>query len=102
MSVGYDGVKKLAKEYPNWLKIVKICFEIAKESKEAEGRFTGTWVLKRARKEGIKDWFPNLRRLVKYGILKQEFSTRGKKRAYYTMPDPEGVERALQELRYLM
>lgn len=84
----------MARERPDWLPIVKVCLE---EARETKGEFAGAWVLERANKRGIR-WFPNLRLLVSYGILKHEDTTRGGRRAYYTMPDPEGVEKALQEL----
>lgn len=95
MVSGYDAVQVLAKERPDWLPIVKACLEVAKDTK---GRFAGTWVLKKMKEKGITDWFPGLRLLVGYGILKHENTTRGGRRAYYTMPDCEGVEKALQEL----
>ena len=91
---GYNAVKILAREHQNWLLIVQACLE---EAKDTKGQFAGTWVLKKAKEKGI-DWFPGLRLLVRYGILKHEDTTRGGRRAYYTMPDCEGVEKALQEL----
>lgn len=92
MSSGYNGVKRLARERPDWLPIVKACLE---EAKETKGEFAGAWVMGRARR-----WFPNLRPLVGYGILKHEETTRGGRRAYYTMPDVVGVENALHELGF--
>jgi len=97
MLPGYNAVKRLARDRPDWLPIVEACLEEAKESK---GEFAGAWVLERAKKKGIK-WFPNLRLLVGYGILKHEDTTRGGRRAYYTMSDREGVEKALRELGFL-
>ncbi len=112
-SPGYNAVKRLARERPNWLPVVEVCLE---EARYAKGHFAGAWVLKRADDRGItlfpssglwasygiskpaRAWFPNLRLLVSYGILKHEDTTRGGRRAYYTMPDPDGVERALREL----
>jgi hypothetical protein len=94
MSSGYIGVKRLAKEHPNWLPIVEVCLTSAKEYEE----FAGSWVLDKCKEKGIMNWFPGLRRLVAYGILKHEDTTRGGRRAYYTMPDTEGVEKALQEV----
>jgi len=91
---GHDAVRKLARERPDWLPIVEACLE---EAKESEGEFAGAWVLWRANKKGIK-WFPGLRLLVRYGILKHTATVRAGRRAYYVMPDPEGVEKALQEL----
>ena len=94
MLSGYTAVKRLAREHPNWILIVESCLE---EAKHIKGEFAGTWVLERAKRKGI-NWFPNLRLLVSYGILKHEDTSRGGRRAYYTMPDPNGVERALREL----
>ena len=97
MSTGYKGVKRLFKEHPDWLPIVGVCLQLAKEDRE----FAGKWVLNECKKKGITDWFPNLKRLVAYGILKHQKTTRGGRRAYYTMPDPEGTEKALQELQVI-
>ena len=103
MSSGYLGVRRLAKEHPDWLPIVKASLKLAKEHVE----FAGSWVLQELSKTdwpGLKfgnkkiKWFPGLRLLVGYGVLKHEDTTRGGRRAYYTMPDPEGVEKALREL----
>jgi len=104
MSIGYDGVMKLQEERPEWLPIVKLCAEMAREGH----RFAGSWVIYRAGELGLSPvrkffepdgyWLPSLKLLVGYGILKHEFSTRRKRRAYYTMPDRRGVERALREL----
>lgn len=104
MSIGYDGVMKLQKEHPEWLPIVKLCAEMAGEDKQ----FAGSWVIYDAGRRGLTPvvklrepdiyWLPSLKLLVNYGILKHEFSTRGKRRAYYSMPDRKGVEKALREL----
>jgi len=93
--MSYSGVKRLSKERPDWIPIVKECLECAQEYKE----FAGSWVLtglEEKRKEKV--WKPGLRTLVAYGILKKIRTTRGGRRAYYIMPDPEGVKKALQEL----
>ena len=97
ISSGYNAVQRLARERPDWLPIVEACLE---EAKETKGGFAGAWVLQRANKKGITTWFPNLRLLVGYGILKHEDTTRGGRRAYYTMPDMDGVDRALRELGF--
>lgn len=96
MLSGYNAIKRLARERPNWIPIVESCLE---EAKQVNGEFAGAWVLERAKKGGI-NWFPNLRLLVSYGILKHEDTTRGGRRAYYTMIDPKGVEIALKELKF--
>lgn len=107
MLLGYKGVKRLANERPDWLPIVKACLKCAKE---CEGEFAGRWVLEELNKTewpGLRfldiraKWFPGLRPLVGYGILKHEDTTRGGRRAYYTMPDHESVEKALRELGLL-
>ncbi len=97
MLSGYNALKRLARERPDWIPIVESCLE---EAIQVNGEFDGTWVLERAKKRGI-NWFPNLRLLVSYGILRHEDTTRGGRRAYYTMPDPKGIEVALKELGYL-
>ena len=94
MLSGYTAVKRLAREHPDWILIVEACLE---EAKQINGEFAGAWVLERTKGRGI-NWFPNLRLLVSYGILKHEGTARGGRRAYYTMPDPRGVETALKEL----
>lgn len=91
---GYNAVKRLAREHPKWLPIVEACLE---EAKTTKGEFAGAWVLSQAKKKGI-NWFPNLRLFVSYGILKHEDTTRSGRRAYYTMPDIGGVQKALQEI----
>lgn len=93
----YEGMKRLAYERPDWLPIVKACLDMEKET---NGDFAGAWVLGKVKKKGI-GWFPNLRLLVGYGILKRKDITRGGRRAYYTMPDAEGVEKALTELNLI-
>lgn len=90
---GYIGVKRLTREKPDWLPILDACLE---EAKAVNGDFAGAWVLQKAKTKGIK-WFPNLRILVSYGILQRTDVSRGGRRAYYLMPDIEGVEKALKE-----
>lgn len=94
MSPAYKGVKRLIKERPKWLSVVEAALECAKEYEE----FAGSWVLNKAKKKGT-EWFPGLRALVRYQILKHEDTTRGGRRAYYTVPDQQAVEKALHELR---
>ncbi len=93
MISGYKAVKRLAVEKPGWLQMVEASMILAKEQEE----FAGSWVLSKVKEKGI-EWFPGLRTLVSYGILKHEDTTRGGRRAYYTMPDPDGVRKALTEL----
>ncbi len=94
MSEGYDGVKRLAKEHPDWIAITEVCLELAKK----DGEFSGKWVLNKCKEKGLTNWFPGLRRLVAYRILKHSETVRGGRRAYYTMPDQQGVEKALYDI----
>ena len=93
--MSYSGVKRLAEERPDWIPIVKECFEYAQKYEE----FAGSWVLSSlAEKRNEIVWKPGLRTLVAYGILKKIRTTRGGRRAYYIMPDQEGAKKALQEI----
>lgn len=75
--------------------VVKEAFEVLKIY--PSGEFPGRRVLQNIREER-NVFFPNLKRLVKYGILERKELSRGGKRAYYSIPDPEGVERAIKEI----
>ena len=94
-SQGYLAVHRLAKEYPKWIPVVRACL---REARRVKGDFAGAWVLQETKKEGVQ-WFPNLRILVSYGILQRTDVTRAGRRAYYIMPDIDGVEKALNELK---
>jgi len=95
LSSGYEAVKKLAAKFPDWLPVVESALAVSRNCQG--GSFAGSWVLHKAKEKGI-DWFPNLKRLVTFGILERKELSRGGKRAYYSMPDSEGVEKALREL----
>lgn len=86
---GYDSVMELAREKPQWLRVAKAACEEAAQANE----FAGAWVLQR-----MGGWAPSLRTLATYGIVQKVGSSRGGRRAYYTMPDRSGVERAVHEL----
>ncbi|MHB8556326.1 MAG: hypothetical protein ACYDCB_11860 [Candidatus Dormibacteria bacterium] len=61
--------------------------------------FAGRWVLNELHRSGTDGWRPGLRILQRFGVLeKVGASTRGGDRAYYRMPDPEGVDQALRRL----
>ncbi len=92
---GYKAVLRMARDKPDWIPIIKAALE---ESNRTENDFAGAWVLNRLKEQETIEWFPNLRSLVSYGILKKEDTTRGGKRAYYSMIDPDGVEKALLKL----
>ena len=95
-SSGYKAVKRLAVERPDWLPIVQECLQL---SKEIKGDFAGAWVYSRVCKKGIK--FSNLRLLTSFGILKKEDTSRGGRRAYYSLIDSQGIEEALKELKII-
>jgi hypothetical protein len=72
-----------------------------RESESFGGEFAGSWVLQKVTElTGEPAWKPGLRLLVAYGLLeKVGESTRGGRRAYYRMPDRNGVEQALEALK---
>ena len=93
--MSYACVKRLSEERPDWIPIVKECLECSQKYEE----FAGSWVLSGlAEKRKEKVWKPGLRTLVAYGILKKIRTTRGRRRAYYIMSDPDGTKKALQEI----
>jgi hypothetical protein len=95
----YRGVMRLAAEKPEWLPVVGAALQRARANERFGGEFAGSWVLKDLQASGTLSWLPNLRFLVAYGIAeKSGESTRGGQRAYYRLPDPDGIERALEEL----
>jgi len=94
MVSGYSATKRLLEEKPKWFPIVFETLEAAKKYKE----FAGSWVLRQIREKGeFYPLGPGLRTLAAYGILKRTETSRNGRRAYYIMPDPEDVERALKE-----
>lgn len=92
---GYNSTIELLKDYPEWRPVVKAALEETKSLKTS--RVAGAWILNRAKRNGVH-WIPNFRKLVSYGILQKEGeSTQGGRRSYYSMPDIQGVEKALKE-----
>lgn len=78
-----------------WLQIIEACISVVKTP---SGEFAGSWALKEAKKKGIH-WFPNLRLLMSYGILRRTDVTHGGRRAYYIIPDIQAVMKALKGLK---
>lgn len=107
---GYQGVRRLAREKPDWIPVVRAalkCVTTTYNTGTEDNEVAGTWVLEELNRSdwpGMKwgddtaRWFPGLRTLVGYGILEHRDTVRGGRRAYYSMPDPAGVERALRDL----
>lgn len=92
-----EAVRRLAVEHPGWMPVLDAALVVAERS---EAEFAGAWVLAEVQAHGGPGWFPNLRILVSYGLLeKSGASTRGGRRAYYRMPDREGVAQALAAWR---
>lgn len=98
---GYRAIKRLVRDLKHnegaqsyWLQISRICLD---EHYRTQGDFAGAWVFDEAKRQGLRG-FNNLRRLVSYGILRKEGTSRKGRRAYYSMVDPTGVERALLEV----
>ncbi len=88
----YDRTMQLAREGNGLaLAILKACYEwVLKHGRNQD--FAGRWVL-----GGVP--VLNLRTLSAKGILEKVGSSRGGHRAYYRMPDPDGVGQALRTLR---
>ena len=95
-SSGYVAATRFLRDHPepNWLIVLKACVKEARRTKEIG--FAGAWVLREAQQATGVRWFPNLRPLVSAGILRRTEVSRGGKRAYYVMIDPDGVEEALR------
>jgi len=91
---GYSAARRFLRDFPAWFEIVRACVITADRTK---GEFAGAWALNEAKKSGI-EWFPNLRPLVSYGILRRTDVSRGGRRAYYLMEDIAGVRSALLEV----
>ena len=93
-------VMRLAYERPDWLPVLRAACEQARKTEPYGGEFAGKWVLQELEQlTGSPAWRPGLRLLAGYGLIeKASESTRGGRRAYYRMPDREGIERALSQL----
>lgn len=88
---GYAAVKALANEKPDWLSVALVAYRVA----EGRDYFPGGTVL-----DAIGGWtqsFPSLRTLAKFGVIEKVWSSRGGHRAYWRMPDREGVGRGLAD-----
>ena len=74
----------------DWLKVVKACYEVAAE--QGGKSFGSSFVSKKV------GWFPGLRKLANYHILKRDDYLSNKKEAWWLMPDIEGTGEALRKL----
>lgn len=94
------AVYRLAAEHPAWLPVLEAAVVVAEQQEGCGGEFAGAWVLEQLRHSGGARWVPNLRLLVSHGLLEKSGpSSRGGRRAYYRMPDREGVVEAIAKWR---
>lgn len=95
-----DAVRRLAVERSDWLPVLEAAVAVATRAEPHGGEFAGASVLSELAARGGPAWVNNLRLLTTYGLIeKSGESTRGGRRAYYRMPDREGVERELVHWR---
>lgn len=93
------AVMRLAHERPEWIAALRAACVTARTAEDFSGDFAGSWVLDELERQDGTRWLPGLRTLATYGLIEKAGpSTRGGRRAYYRMPDRQGVERALEEL----
>jgi len=102
--VGVDeirAVRRLAAEHPQWVAVLEAAMAVASRSEPVGGDFAGSSVLKELEsRAGQRQWIPNLRLLVTYGLLeKSGESTRGGRRAYYRFVNRAATEDALEQIR---
>jgi hypothetical protein len=97
---GYESVMTLAADPERgskWLPVVVAAYWQSRRTAAYGGRFAGAWVV-----NDLGGWVPSLRLLAAAGILEKSGDTvRGGRRAYYRMPDADGVEKALRQLDLL-
>src|SRR5438445_11075863 len=95
------AVRRLAVEHPEWIAVLEAAMAVATRSDALDAEFAGSWVLKELEsRAGRRQWIPNLRLLVTYGILeKSGESTRGGRRAYYRFVNRPAVQDALEQIR---
>lgn len=96
---GYKAVMHLSRELDGptqkyWFEIINICL---KEHARTGGDFAGAWVFNDALKQGLRG-FNNLRPLSSRGVISKIHLSRKGQRAYYTIPDVEGVKTAMKDL----
>jgi len=95
---GYEAVMRIAREEArDWLPYVRACHDFATEQARGDmpgDAFAGSWIGDRVGQAR------SLAPLVRWGVLEKVGSSRGGDRAYYRMPDLEGVGQALWELDF--
>ena len=94
------AVRRLAREHPDWLPVLEAAVAVAASVEAHGGEFAGAWVVDELARRGGARWIPNLRILVSYGFIEKSGpSTRGGRRAYYSMPARTEVAEALEAWR---
>ncbi len=93
-------MRRLASEHPDWIPVLEAALAVAGRSEPYGGEFAGTLVLKELEsRAGRRQWIPNLRLLLTYGILqKSGETTRGGRRAYYRFVNRRATEEAVEDL----
>src|SRR5689334_8971069 len=94
-SIAYQSVMAIKDQF--LLSTVAACVELADELGPATD-LAGSWILDRGRAKIPGLWLPNFKPFVTHGILIRVGGSRGGRRAYYRLVDPEGTKRALIEL----
>jgi hypothetical protein len=97
-SVAYQSVMAIKDQY--LLAAVAACVELA-DALGPAADLAGSWIFDRARTKIPDFWIPNFKPFVSHGILIRVSGSRGGRRAYYRLVDPEGTKRALIELGVL-
>lgn len=97
LSSGREAVKRLAAEQPEWVPAVRAALTLAESGRDV---FPGASIVGELRRQqAARTWYPNFRPLATYGVVeKAGRSTRGGSRAYYRIPDLEGVRQGLRDL----
>jgi hypothetical protein len=86
---GYEVVKQIARERPEWLDAVRACYGYPHHE------FAGKWILEQL----MVRTSSSLRPLITLGLLeKSRDSTDGGSKGWYRIVDRDGVGRALAEL----
>ncbi len=95
------AVGRLAAEHPDWIAVLEAALAVASRCEPFGAEFAGSRVLKELEsRAGRRQWIPNLRLLVTYGILeKSGQSTRGGRRAYYRFVNRVAIQEALEQIR---
>lgn len=89
------AVTRLAHKHREWLPVLRTACSAARVTERTCGGFAGTWVLQEVAKgSGRLEWRPGLRLLSRFGLIEKTDTARGG-RAYYRMPDRDGVEQSL-------